>query len=274
MTGSHLPGGLRMVGAASLLSGALCCACVGTTGAEVVDFDAAAAGPAGAHAGSALEFETGSGWQVSLTTARIHVGAMYLDDTQPASGAQPTSCILPGTYVAQVTDGLDVDLLSSSPQKFPTRGHGTTLLALSGQVWLTQGPVDESEQPPNAPILTLVGTATRAADVRPFSAKLTISTSNRLPNNSTSDFANPICKQRVVSPIPTSVQVEAQGGLLLRVDPRLLFVNVDFAALTATADGTGFAFSDDASDQPSSNLYTNLRSAGGLYSFSWATDLN
>src|SRR5450432_2886562 len=273
MTRTDLPRGLRGLAAVSLLSGALCCGCVGTTGAEIVDFDAAAAGPADAHAGSALEFETGLGWQVSLTTARLHVGAVYLDDTKPASGAQPTSCILPGTYVAQVTDGLDVDLLSSAPQKFPTRGHGTTLLALSAQVWLTQGPVDDLVQPANTPILTLVGTATRAADVRPFSAALTISASNRLPNDGTSEFANPICKQRVVSPIPTSVQVEDQGGLLLRVDPRLLFVNVDFAALTAP-DGANFAFSDDSSDQPSVNLYENLRSAGGLYGFSWAADLN
>jgi hypothetical protein len=267
------PRKLRKLGATSLLlSGALCCACVGTTGANVVDFDAAAAGPVDAHAGSALEFVTGSGWQISLTTARLHVGAMYLEDSLPASGSQPTSCILPGIYVAQVTDGLDVDLLSSTPQKFPTRGHGTTLFALAGQVWLTQGAVDDLEQPPDEPILTLAGTATLGADVRPFSAKLTISASNRQPNSGTSQYADPICKQRVVSPIPTSVQVAEQGGLLLRIDPRLLFVNVDFTALSS-ADGLTYEFSDDSSDQPSTNLYQNLRSAGGVYSFSWANDL-
>jgi hypothetical protein len=208
-----------------------------------------------------------------LTDARLHIGAVYLDESNLTSGAQPTSCVLPGTYVAQVTQGLDVDLLSGTPQPFPALGHGTTLLARAAQVWLTQGPVDQAEQPASAPILTLAGTAMKAGDVRPFSAKLTISASNRLPNSGTSPFANPICKKRVVSPIPTSVQVESQGGLLLRVDPRKLFVNVDFGALRAASNGTSYAFSDDSSDQPSANLYQNLMSAGDLYSFSWANDL-
>ena len=257
----------------ALVSAALCGACVGTTGGEVVDFEAAAAGPANAQAGSALEFRTGLGWTVSLTTARLHIGALYLDESQSVSGAQPTSCVLPGTYVAEVTQGLDVDLLSGTPQPFPVRGHGTTLLARAGQVWLTQGPVDDAEQPANEPILTLVGSATRAGDVRPFSAELTISVSNRLPNSGTSPFAPPICKKRVVSPIPTSVQVEDQGGLLLRVDPSQLFVNVDFAALAAASGGNGYEFSDDSRDQPSANLYQNLLAAGSLYRFSWAMDL-
>jgi len=256
-----------------LLAGGLCGGCVGTTGGEVVDFEAAAAGPENAQAGTPLEFTTSLNWLVTLTAARLHVGAVYLDESNLTSGAQPTSCILPGTYVAQVTQGLDVDLLSASPQPFPVLGHGTTLLARAAQVWLTQGPIGDAEQPPNAPILTLVGTATRAGDVRPFSAKLTISVSNRLPNSGTSQVAPPICKKRVVSPITTSVQVEDHGGLLLRVDPSKLFVNVDFGALSPTSDGAGYAFSDDSSDQPSANLYQNLVSAGGMYTFSWANNL-
>jgi hypothetical protein len=265
---------MTALSALSLLCGAWCCACVGTTGGDVVDFEAAAAGPIDAHAGAALDFSTSLGWQVHLTTARLHVGAMYLVENQSVSGGQSTSCILPGTYVAQVTEGLDVDLLSSTPQSFPVLGHGTTLLALAGQVWLTQGPVDSAEQPANAPILTLNGSATRATDVRPFSAKVTISASNRLPDASASPFASPICKQRVVSPILTSVQVEEHGGLLLRVDPRLLFVNVDFGALTLAIGGQTYEFSDDSSDQPSANLYQNLHAAGGLYTFSWANDFD
>ncbi|HEY4103475.1 MAG TPA: hypothetical protein VGM44_06270 [Polyangiaceae bacterium] len=254
----------------------LCTSCVGTTGGNVVDFSAAASGPADAEAGTALDFSNSNGWQIHLTNAKLHVGAIYLAQTRPTSGAQSTDCILPGTYVAQVTDGLDIDLLSSKPQPFPTRGHGTTEFALSGQVWLTQGPVDDPEQPPNSPILTLEGSATRASDVRPFTAALTISTSNRLQNASASEFASPICKQRIVSPIFTSVQIEEHGGLLLRVDPRLLFVNVDFGALGLGPDGTNYVFADDSgdsSDQPSINLYQDLRAAGGLYKFSWDESL-
>jgi hypothetical protein len=256
-----------------VLWGALCCGCVGTTGGDVVDFKAAAAGPPGAQAGTPLEFSTSLGWQVTLTSATLHVGAMYLDESDLTSGAQPTSCVLPGTYVAQVTQGLDVDLLSSRPQQFPVLGHGTTLFARAGQVWLTQGAIDDPEQPSDEPILTLTGSASRSGDVRAFSASLTISASNRLPNSGTSPFATPICKKRVVSPIPTSVQVEDHGGLLLSVDPSQLFINVDFSALAPASDGNGYVFSDDSSDQPSANLYQNLISAGDLYSFSWASDL-
>lgn len=261
---------------ATLLAAVACAAlgqgCVGTTGGQVVDFDAAAAGPRGAN--GELDFTTGNGWRVALTSATLHIGAVYLVEAVPTSGAQPTDCILPSTYVAQVTEGADIDLLSDTPQPFPTRGHGTTLLALAGQVWLTQGPVDSQQQPSGAPILVLAGTASRAADVRPFTASLTISASNRTPNASDSPFANPICKQRVVSPILTSVQVEDHGGLLLRVDPRFFFSNVDFSALSLGADGNTYVFQDDSSDQPSANLYANLRAAAGsTYAFSWVSDL-
>jgi hypothetical protein len=273
MIASNQQPALRAVASWCVLWGALCCGCVGTTGGDVVDFKAAASGPSNAQAGTPLQFSTGLGWQVTLTSAVLHVGAIYLDESDVTSGAQPTSCVLPGTYVAQVTQGLDVDLLSSRPQRFPVLGHGTTLFARAGQVWLTQGPIDEAEQPPKEPILTLVGSAQRSGDVRPFSAALTISVSNRLPNSGTSPFASPICKKRVVSPIHTSVQVEDSGGLLLQVDPTQLFVNVDFSALAPASDGKGFVFRDDSSDQPSANLYQNLISAGGLYSFSWASDL-
>jgi len=243
--------------------------CVGTTGGQVIDFDAAAAGPPDAN--GELDFMNSSGWQIALTSAKLHVGAVYLVEALPTSGAQATSCILPSTYVAEVTDGLDVDLLSSSPQAFPARGHGTTSLALAGQVWLTQGLVDSPEQ--TTPILELAGTASLGSELRPFSARVTISASNRTPNASDSPFANPICKQRVVSPIVTTVQVEDRGGLLLRVDPRLLFVNVDFGALGLSADGKTYAFRDDSSDQPSVNLYQNLHAASSLYSFSWRANL-
>ncbi len=43
-----------------------------------------------------------------------------------------------------------------------------------------------------------------------------------------------ICKERIVSPIPTSIRVRAGGALWLRVDPRQLFTNVDFGALEGT----------------------------------------
>jgi hypothetical protein len=260
-------------------------ACVGTTGGDVIDFPAAAAGPIDAATLRANGFDTSLGWHVVLTKAVLHVGAAYLSQAQPVSGAQATNCILPGTYVAQITTGLDVDLLSSEPAPFPSLGHGTTLEALVGQVWLSGGADDRDLDNPDdtTPIVVLAGTAERLADTRSFSASITIA-SNRAPQGGSFAGGSTLCKQRVVSPIPLHVTVQHVGGLLLRIDPRQLFVNVDFSKLGKSSNG--YVFSDDPTQldpsspfyysQPSANLYQNLRSASPtapLYSFTWDPSL-
>jgi len=245
--------------------------CVGTTGDQAVDFEAVASGPKDAVSGQPFSFAGSRGWQVTLTTASLHIGALYLAEAIPVSGAQATSCILPGNYLAQVVEGRDVDLLSSEPQPFPTLGRGTTVEALAGQVWLTSGDVNLADVPsPPTVILHLLGSALRDGEVRPFEARLTIA-SNRVTANGGAAGGSPICKERIVSPIPTSLRVQGAGALWLRVDPRLLFTNVDFGALES--DGERFVFKDDSSDQPSANLYDNLKQAGPLYDFSWVAPL-
>jgi hypothetical protein len=256
--------------------GLLSVGCVGTTGGDIVDFQAAASGPAGAVAGQPLSFDTSRGWHVELTTARMHVGAMYLSDYSPPSGSQITSCILPGSYVAQVIEGRDIDLLSGKSQLFPVLGHGTALQALSAQVWLTGGDVNNPDDPPQPTVvLDLEGSADNGSMTRKFEAQLTIA-NNRISAAGAVAGADPICSERIVSPIPTSVQIESSGALLLRIDPRLLFTNVDFGALTQQNGNSSYTFSDDrdATDQPSVNLYDNLKQAGPLYAFSWVPSLN
>ena len=246
-------------------------ACVGTTGGEVIDFPVAATSPSGA---SARDFSTDRGWHVVLTKAVLRIGAVYLTQIEPVSGSQPTPCELPGTYVAQLTAGMTVDLLAAAPQRFPTLAHGTTLEALSGQIWLSGDADHDLDQlADGTPVLEIAGTADKAGDVRPFSGKITIG-ENRASGGSSLAGASTICKQRIVSPIPTRLTIRGDGGLLLRIDPRALFVNVDFGALVA-APGGGFLFSDDASvtDQPSTNLYANLHAAGSLFTFEWSGDL-
>jgi hypothetical protein len=246
-------------------------ACAGTTGDRVFDFEAAASGPKDAVQGEPLSFQGSRGWQVTLTTARLHVGALYLADAMPVSGAQATSCILPGSYVAQVVQGREIDLLSSDPQAFPTLGRGTTIDARAGQVWLTAGDVNLADTPaPPKVILVLQGSAQRESELRPFKAKLTIA-SNRVKASSGAAGGSPICKERIVSPIPISLRIQEGGGLWLRVDPRRLFTNVDLGALEK--NGEVYVFKDDSSDQPSANLYNNLKQAGELYEFSWAAEL-
>jgi hypothetical protein len=266
--------------------------CVGTTGGDVIDFDAAVAGPKGASGELAFNTETnGTWWHVVLTKAELRIGAVYLDDSLPVSGAQNTACYLPGTYVAEVTTGIDADLLSGTPQRFSKRGHGTTLDVLAAQVWLTGGDVNDVDVDPTAnPILAVEGTASAGNDVRPFKGAITIS-SNRNDTSGAFPGANPICKARIVSPIPTSLALEPSGGLLVRVEPRMFFTNVDFSLLTNTAapsDPPLYEFSDTPSDidpsspayysQPSLNLFANLTSAGivggpNVYSFEWDPSL-
>ncbi len=260
---------MRLVVAA--LAACVSASCIGTTGGELVSFHAAAAGPEDARAGQPLEFTTDLKWHVVLTQATLHVGAIYLDQSMPVSGSQGTNCILPGTYVAQVTSGLDVNLLSPELQPFPSAGEGTTVPpALVGQVWLTGGDVNATSDV--TPILVLAGTADRNGKTIPFTGTIRIG-SNRQSSGTQAAGASPICKQRIVSPIPTSVVVGTTGGLLLRIDPRSLFTNVDFSRLAKFSSTYGF--SDDPTSpsytQPSLNLWNNLHSAA--YTFSWSPNL-
>ena len=169
--------------------------------------------------------------------------------------------------------GSRLGLLDPAPQRFPALAHGTTQPARAAQVWLTGGDVDTIDDP--TPILVVKGTATDASGAaRPFSGTLTLG-ENRRATGGDVPGAYPICKQRIVSPIPTDLVVAETGGLLLRLDPAALFTNVDFAQLPASGDA--FAFSDDPTSadygQPSINLYLNVRAAGALYRFSWASQL-
>lgn len=239
--------------------------CVGTTGGDLLQVDAAAAGPEDA-AGS-LSFQNGLGYQVELTKAHIFVGGVYLNRSRPNSVASDTSCSLPGIYVAQVLGGLEVDLLSARPQAFPERGFATSERALTGEVWLSPGDVnaDASE----TTVLDVAGTATRNGRSFPFEGELSIG-ENRVvaPTDPSLPGQHPICKQRVVSPIPLDLTPKSSGSLLLRIDPRGIFGNVDFATLTD--DGGTFRFADESGvDQASDNLYAGLRRATGVYRLSW-----
>jgi hypothetical protein len=254
----------------SFVAGALLLAsCVGTTGGEVIEFEAAATGASDAQAGAPYEFTTDRGWKVSLAKASLHVGAVYFNRSMPISGVQNTSCILPDTYVGQITSGLDVDLLSPERQPFALKGEGVTApAAVVAQVWLSGDRIDSVDD--ETPILEVQGIAEKDGDAKSFRGTITIG-ANRLQNSvdSTAAGAAPICKQRIVSPIPVFLALQKSGTLLLRLEPRFLFVNVDFAALPSQGDAFGFTDDVAQKDQPSVNLYNNLRAASRLYTFEW-----
>jgi hypothetical protein len=259
-----------------LLAGAAELACVGRTGGTAVDFPVMAAGPATATAGAPLACANDGPWTIVLGQASLHIGAVYLNQSQPVSGGQATDCYLPGTYVAQELSAIDVDLLSPVLAPFPTLAHGITEPpALVGQVWLTHGDVNTIPDP--EPVLRAAGTATRAGAAFPFAAEISIG-ANRQGQGPGGTVAggDPICKERIVTPIPAPITIAPSGALVLRVDPCRLFTNVDFSQLPPGSTPGTYAFSDDptapAYTQPSTNLYSNLRNTGP-YAFSWAPDL-
>jgi hypothetical protein len=258
----------------SLVAALALTGCVGTTGSDLVTFDAAAAGPADAVAGQPYGFTSGRGYEVTLARATLHVGAVYLNRARPISGEQATACVLPGIYVAQVTEGLDVDVLSPAPQPFPAPGEGTADRALTGEVWLTHGDVAAPDDP--GVILDVAGTATKGGAAFPFTGALTIG-ENRVPPiaDPALPSAHPICKERIVSPIEVDLTPHAGGSLLLRVDPRGLFTNVDFAALApSAAEPSGYAFADETEAGPNASLYHGLQARSGVYQFSWIDGSN
>jgi hypothetical protein len=244
--------------------------CVGTTGSDLFEFDAFAAGPKDAVSGDPYTFETGRGYTVTLDHAVVHVGAVYLNRSVPTSVSSDTTCTLPGIYVAEVPGGLDVDVLSPALQRFPVTGQATEGEARTGEVWLMGGDVNAPHDP--TALLAVSGTATSpSGDVYPFEGKLTISENRIEPvQDPALPGAKPICKQRVVSPIVLDYAVRQGGRLVLRVDPRGFFANVDFSALPKPAGAGAYEFADRPGDQASNSLFAGLRAANGTYSIAWS----
>jgi len=216
---------------ASILAGLALCAC-GGTGSALVTFHAAAAGPADAVAGQPLVFTNGLGYQVTLTRACLHIGALYLNRSVQVSVAQATSCILPGIYSGQVTSPLDVDVTSPAAQPFPADGEGTADLSQAAEVWLFGTDVNATADPTT--IADVAGTAVQGGTSITFTGQFTISQNRALSTgNPALPGASPLCKQRIVTPIRVNFSLAQGGTLLVRVDPREWFRNVDFAHIPA-----------------------------------------
>lgn len=247
---------------------AIATACIGTTGSERVSFRAFAAGTAEAQSA----FVNGRGWSITLTRARLHVGALYLNRSVPVSGGQERACFLPGVYVAQVLEGIDVDTLVPDLQPFPYTGSGTADRAVTGEVWLTGGRIDAQDD--RTTIADVAGSASKDGVSMRFEGTITIGRNRVAPQTDPArPGANPLCAARIVTPIPTDVTPAEGGALVLRVDPRGWFANVELGELVPVSPESDLRrFTDDldgASDQPSTNLYRGLRASTGVYSFAW-----
>lgn len=248
----------------------LALAACGSTGSGLVTFQAAAAGPGDAVAGQPLVFATpGYGYQVTLTRARVHVGALYLNRAVPISGAQAQACILPGIYVGQVTVPLDLDALSPAPQPFPILGEGTADEALTGQVWLFGTDVNATSD--STVLVDVAGIAVRGGTSYPFTGQLTVSENRESPvTNPALPGANPLCKLRIITPVRVDMVLGQGGTLLLRVDPRVWFDNIDFAQVPLAGDPGNPAlrrFVDSSQAQP--DLWGQGVIGTNAYVFSW-----
>ena len=243
------------------------CGCGGTTGSALVTFSGEASGPSGADGGS-LSFTTGSGADVTLTKAQLHLGAVYLNQSVPASGAAAEPCISPGIYVAELFGGLDVDLLSPSAVPFPSSGEGTETEAHTAEVWLVGGDVNADDD--STPILEVAGSATQDGASYPFMATVTIG-ANRKPlvSNAAMPGANPICHRRIVTPILVDITPKSGGTLALHIDPRPMFNSVDFSKVTEVPDAPGTYEIPDTSSGAGGALFKGLTASFGVYSFSF-----
>jgi hypothetical protein len=216
-------------------------ACGGQTGGEIVTFTAYASGIAGVD--GAMELDTGLGYHVRLTTARMHVGAVYLRLGQANPGSANASCVGDTTYGLQVPGSVDVDVLSSAPQPFSFPGTATTDADQSAEVWLVDGDINVVTS--GTAVVSVAGTATKDGNAYPFTGAITIG-QNRLvpPANPAAPGTNPICKERIVAPIPVDVHPSPAGHLLLEINPASWLGDVAFSTLLPGADGVTLAIPD------------------------------
>jgi hypothetical protein len=242
--------------------------CVGTTGSEVVSFRASAAGPADATGGP-YSFVSGRGYDVTLSRARLTIGAIYLNRSVPISGGQERSCIQPGIYVGEVLRGGTVDLLSPTPVAMAELGHGTRDRAASAEVWLFGGNIDAPDD--RTVVLDVEGTATREGAPINFFGRVTIGKNRQQPpTDPARPGASPLCKDRIAGPVSVDLTPTEGGELLVRINPRGLFANVEFTDLTpGPSPSDPRRFTDSNDDAPSFNLFRGLLAQSGTFSFEW-----
>lgn len=243
--------------------------CIQTTGGNLVAFSLEAHGDPQVVSGGPLQFTSSRGFDVTLTRARVTVGAVYLNQQNPQNYTLEQACVQDGIYSGEVRGGLTIDALSPTPQPFPVEGTGTDAHTLAAELWLTGGVIDAERDP--TVVLDVAGTATSTAGTFPFEGTVTISENRRVPpRNPALPGSNPLCRQRIVSPIAFDTHL-AQGAVLsLVVDPRAWFHTVDFAELTRVSDAPLlYRFTDDQASpaQPDKSLYAGLRSSVGPYRF-------
>jgi hypothetical protein len=240
------------------------CACVQTTGSALVSFQASVAGPE--DAAMPLSFANEKGYAVTLNAASVLIGAVYLNRSVPNWGSQRDSCTNPGIYVAQAFGPVEADLLSPVPHGFPGRVEGTTDQAYAAEVWL--GTSDIYAEDASEIVARFSGVAQKDAVLYPFSGEISLGNNRSTPSlDALQPGANPPCFIRIVSPLAVDITPGASGHLILRVDPRAWFRDVEFSELDAREGA--YVFADVTRGQPQLALFSRFRALEGTFSFTW-----
>lgn len=250
------------VGVRGVVVTLLLTSCIESTGGNLVSFHAQARGvPEASH-----PFTTPAGFDVSLTRARVHVGALYFNQQNPQSYTLEESCLQDGVYSGEVRAGLDVDALNAGAQPFPLDGNGTDALTRTGTLWLTGGDLFATDDA--TVVLDVAGTATGDAGVFPFEGQLTIGANRQLPpRNAALPGSNPLCAQRIVGPVAMNDRFTNGGTVTLVVDARQLFAAVDFSTLASDGGVHHFTDSQASDAQADLTLFSALRSAAAPWRF-------
>ena len=149
----------------------------------------------------------------------------------------------PGIYTAEELSPLDVDVLSTTPQAFPSPATGTDDEARTGEVWLTGGDVNADGRPDRDRRYR------RHRDERRHDVPFTGFDDDRRPAIAASPRAIP--RADAAPDLQAADRLADHdrsrphdgGKLVLAIDTHAWFSNVDFTALEPA--GVGFVFPDD-----------------------------
>ncbi|MDP3276071.1 MAG: hypothetical protein Q8Q09_12800 [Deltaproteobacteria bacterium] len=245
----------------------------GNTGFERVHFRASVGGVA--HEGETLTFETRAGWTVTLERARLAIGPIYFNTIVPlqshATGdlhrgwrswfvpiasANGESHIGQGRIVGEITEQLEVDVLSPTLQTFSRDGIGLSEPVASVELWLyNRASLDNA-------VATVAGTARRGELVVPFVGQFAMD-----PADATTE--QPLDSLRRIRGIAAPMTLSEGASVTLRVDLRPAFANADFSELTAhTRDREGrYRFA--RGDNVFASFQAGLRSTQGTWNVSF-----
>jgi hypothetical protein len=269
-------------------------ACVGTTGGEKFDFDAAIGGVE-RDAEAPYAFTNEYGWTVTLTQAYVTVGPLYLNTISPLGGVARWMRLLPvrearahsahlgeGRIVGEVLGRVRFDALSPSLVPFPARGVISTDEVRSAEVWF----FPPADVPPETTKISgaaveVAGEAVREQERVRFRGKLILN-DDWLPNAKPGDRDNtPITAIRQVRGIPARFLPSPGGRLEIRVALAPLFASADFSNLEQNPpdleDPQARALVQSktgkyTTDQVMRVMYQGLRAASGTYAVTWRPD--